>query len=121
MRLRNMRLHRSLTLAHQRTRNLAQCAQAGTFHANVCSVRLIKATRRTPLLAALVPTGILSLFGVLATPAMATAPTNPRLPALVRTPFSVNGQNLTVQISDDVAGNAVAGLAQIPTGAAAYL
>ena len=79
--------------------------------------------RPTALLAALLPTGMLSLAGLLATPAMAAPvpPTNPRLPALVRTPFTVHGQNLTVQISEDVAGNAVAGLAQIPAGAAAYL
>ena len=116
-----MRLHRSLTLDAIRTRNVTKHAQL-VFSVLTCVfTRLITATRRTALLTALLPTGILSLVGVLATPAMATAPTNPRLPALVRTPFSVNGQNLTVQISEDVAGNAVAGLAQIPAGAAAYL
>ena len=82
-------------------------------------MHLTKATRRLALLAALLPTGMLGLLGELASPAAATAPTNPRLPALVRTSFTVHGQNLTVQISEDVAGNAVAGLAQIPTGAAA--
>jgi hypothetical protein len=78
-------------------------------------------TGRTTLLAALLPTGILSLIGVLATPAMATAPTNPRLPALVRTPFSVNGQHFFADISEDIAGDAVTGLLEAPAGTAAYV
>src|SRR4051812_29850889 len=111
-----MRLQRSLTLPTIRTRNVTQCAQLVHSALTYVAMRLIEATRRTALLAAFVPTGILGLVGVLAISATAAPvpPTNPRLPALVRTPFSVNGQNLTVQISEDVAGNAVAGLAQIP-------
>jgi hypothetical protein len=82
---------------------------------------LIKEAGRTALLTALLPTGILGLAGLLATPAMAAAPTDPRLPALVRTPFSANGQTLFADISEDVAGNAVAGLLEVPAGTAAYL
>jgi hypothetical protein len=81
---------------------------------------LLKEAGRTAVLTALVPTGILSLVGVLAAPAMAV-PTSPRLPAPVRTPFSVHGQNLFADISEDIAGNAVAGLLEVPAGTAAYV